>query len=438
MFFWLALVAHARTANAVAGAFDAAGMTGCTDNCRTLYDIVSGCLLTIFACVWVSIHPNVPKPPALAEPGPDTSIVARLRWKLVHGTHPFRARLKLMLVGVLAPELIVGLALRQNAMATRFSTLLGVSKTHGFFIGMGGLVSVDGDPLVTGEQVAGQHLVYFHSQKKPDMNHPTVAAIQAIPREVITDKSKGDVYSKALALSQSLWFILQCLVRLVQRLPLTQLEVATLAFTAVNFFTWVVWWDKPLDVAEPFVVVGNTVRVQQPVMRKRVSGPALMPFRRRFLRLLGFRQWWDGFDPQRMRAVPTFWFGWGYDTPPGLEHICLVRELLVACLFGAIHCAAWRAAFPSTAEMQIWRVTAKMLAVVPLVAICILQLGLDSWFIVGDNSWTVTQKIIQALLLLYLPSRLVTLVLPFAALRTVNPLVYVDVDWSVYIPHLGG
>ncbi|KAJ7219854.1 hypothetical protein C8J57DRAFT_1095103 [Mycena rebaudengoi] len=32
------------------------------NNCRKLFDIVWGCLVTIFACTWVSVHPNVPPP----------------------------------------------------------------------------------------------------------------------------------------------------------------------------------------------------------------------------------------------------------------------------------------------------------------------------------------------------------------------------------------
>ncbi|KAJ7848851.1 hypothetical protein B0H14DRAFT_2582815 [Mycena olivaceomarginata] len=31
-------------------------------NTRTLFGIVSGCLATVSACTWVSVHPNVPGP----------------------------------------------------------------------------------------------------------------------------------------------------------------------------------------------------------------------------------------------------------------------------------------------------------------------------------------------------------------------------------------
>src|ERR1700735_5042134 len=72
------------------------------NNCRQLFDVVWGCLATIFACTWVSVHPNVPRP--------GQSWLALL-WR----------RLKLMLIAVVAPELMVGFAARQFLAAQRLS-----------------------------------------------------------------------------------------------------------------------------------------------------------------------------------------------------------------------------------------------------------------------------------------------------------------------------
>jgi hypothetical protein len=72
-----------------------------TNNCRRLFDIIWGCLTTLFACTWVSVHPNVPPPNQGA-------FALLLR------------RLKMMLVAVIAPELMVGFAARQLWAARRF------------------------------------------------------------------------------------------------------------------------------------------------------------------------------------------------------------------------------------------------------------------------------------------------------------------------------
>ena len=66
----------------------------CPANDRSLWDILWSCLATIFACSWVSIHPNIP--------GPNES---QLRI--------FLRRLELMFWAVVGPEMIIGWAFRQ-------------------------------------------------------------------------------------------------------------------------------------------------------------------------------------------------------------------------------------------------------------------------------------------------------------------------------------
>ncbi|KAJ6584473.1 hypothetical protein B0H19DRAFT_906135, partial [Mycena capillaripes] len=185
---------------------------------RTLFSIISGCLATIFACTGVSVHPNVP-PPNQGQ--------LAFAWR----------RFRMMLVAVLAPELMAGSASRQFLAARWFSKEYGVSRTHGFFFAIGGFVSRRGHhPFVTRRQI----------EQYPEY----LAAIQSVKERDIEDKSKGDAMSKGVVFLQGLWFTTQCrrLARVHQHLPLTELEVATIAFQFVNIFIWLLWWCKPLDV----------------------------------------------------------------------------------------------------------------------------------------------------------------------------------------------
>jgi hypothetical protein len=75
-----------------------------------------------------------------------------------------------------------------------------------------------------------------------------------ITEDEILDKSKGDMLSKGLVVIQTGWFILQCIARRIEHLPLTELELVTLAFAALNFVTYGLWWNKPLNVQCPFRV----------------------------------------------------------------------------------------------------------------------------------------------------------------------------------------
>ncbi|KAJ7872767.1 hypothetical protein B0H14DRAFT_2344526, partial [Mycena olivaceomarginata] len=196
------------------------------ENCRTFFDIVWGCLGTIFACTWLAVHPNVPAP-------------GQTQLGLV-----FR-RLGMMLLAIIAPELIVFFAVRQYFFARAFSKKFGVSRTHGFFFAMGGFVSADGQYPIT---------TILAQLEDPVLGRQFLADIRAIDSEIIMDKSKGDALSKLVALLQSGWFILQCIARFQQHLPITELEVTTVAFAAVNVVIWILWFHKPLAVQFPIPI----------------------------------------------------------------------------------------------------------------------------------------------------------------------------------------
>ena len=70
----------------------------------------------------------------------------------------------------------------------------------------------------------------------------------------IKDKSKGDALSVTIFVAQTSWFVLQCLVRFVIGLGVTQLELATAALASLNVITQLLWWKKPLGVKVPIYV----------------------------------------------------------------------------------------------------------------------------------------------------------------------------------------
>jgi len=70
---------------------------------RSIWKIVSGCLLTIFACTWISVHPNLPDPS-------DT------RWKVL------LRRSGYMFWTLVTPELVVYWAMRQWVGAKAIET----------------------------------------------------------------------------------------------------------------------------------------------------------------------------------------------------------------------------------------------------------------------------------------------------------------------------
>ncbi|KAF8193841.1 hypothetical protein K438DRAFT_1934657 [Mycena galopus ATCC 62051] len=371
------------------------------NNCRQLFDIVWGCLATIFACTWVSVHPNVPPP--------DQSWLA-LFWR----------RLRMMLFGIIAPEIMAGFAIRQFLGVRRLSKEYGFSQTHGFFFIMGGFVSSIGNPVTTEKQLKDQNL-------GPQFQK----MIRHVNAEDIMDKSKGDALSKGIALAQGLWFIAQCAARVHQHLAVMELEVATLAFAVVNTFIWVLWWNKPLGVQRP-IVIGPP----QPAD----AVPIILPPSELFGTAIFGSDSVFNYDPLSSTSVPSFWslpledYG---EIPMGPMWF----TAFIGTLFGAIHCAAWNADFPSTTEMWMWRVFSPAIAAIPALITFLMSCN-DMRDDLFDGMMLYHLKleplsiVVYVGIPIYIAARLILIALPFAALRSLPPSAFMDVNWSRYIPHI--
>ena len=81
----------------------------CTDltHCRTIWNIVWSCLVTIFSCSWVAVHPNIPCPKTRKANG----WIERCIWNplLSFAEH----RLPLFICALLVPEYVLAWAIRQ-------------------------------------------------------------------------------------------------------------------------------------------------------------------------------------------------------------------------------------------------------------------------------------------------------------------------------------
>ncbi|KAF7316010.1 hypothetical protein MIND_00118400 [Mycena indigotica] len=380
------------------------------DDCRRLFDIVWGCLVTVFLCIWVSVHPNVPPPPP-DSPAKRARLQRWAKWYIIEANLPLLHRMKLLATALVAPELIIGFAGRQLAVARFFSRTHNISLTHGFFIVMGGFIDADGHPIVTQKQL---------------WQPGVAAAIRATSEATLEDKSKGDLFSKGIALCQGLWFILQCIARRAQRLPLTEIEVVTLAFATINALTWLLWLRKPLDVREPIRLPLST---GGPASQSLTGTPGGGSFNVDH----PVSNIYSQYDPLAATAVPTFWCT-TEDDEEVLGHVWIltfVAQMFCGALFGGIHFAAWSAVFPSLAEMWLWRGASLLVTALPLVLLLVF---------LSDGVLQCPASLFGLLTLagsgLYCVARVVLLVLPLATLRFQPAAAFEDVDWSVYIPHL--
>ncbi|KAF7310033.1 hypothetical protein MIND_00376300 [Mycena indigotica] len=405
--------------------FEARAVSQCTDinDCRRLFDIVWGCIVTIFACVWVSVHPNVP-PPGPVRPKRNARLWSWLKWYLLDIGGPFKRRLKLMVAALVAPEVIVGFAVRQLWMARFFA--------QGTSIDCFPTCHKLSSAYFSVRRFAHTWLFHRHGWITPDAD--ILAAIQAVPESTLADKSKGDMFSKGIALCQGLWFVAQCIARGNQHLPLSELEIATLAFAIINAFTWLLWWGKPLDVRDPVII--DPRRRHRQAASARPPKPKISRLNRLGMMLIGVYEESE-FAPTSAgtTAVPTFWCTARADIPERYQRICMASEFFCAAVFGAIHFIAWSNAFPTTGEKWLWRVSTLVITVLPVILLVVSFLDATLSVVEHVPHWYgIVFMAIGGVL--YPAGRLVLLVLPFTTLRTLPLKTFMDVAWSVYFPHL--
>jgi hypothetical protein len=298
-----------------------------------------------------------------------------------------------------------------------------ISKTHGFFLSMGGFVDSSGCPVTTRKQL-----------NDPGVGPECLAAIRSIDAEDIMDKSKGDVLSKGLALAQGLWFCVQYFARIHQHLAVTQLEVATVAFAVVNVFIWVLWWGKPLDVQRPIVVGPPKAEEVDLTCRARPKDlPGWIIFYWiKFLGVIGGNYNWNlegcTYDPLLSSSVPSFWASELGENEAEFA-LALLFECLVGIVFGAIHCAAWHTGFPTAEERWIWKSCSLSVTTIPILWLA-TSLKLFNFVAVLREMGTFLFPLI------YVLARISLLLIACTALRSLPPAAFTDVNWSVYIPHL--
>ena len=190
-----------------------------------------------------------------------------------------------------------------------------------------------------------------------------------LTEEEINDKGKSDWLAKSLVLLQTSWFVMQCIARAIEHLPVTHLEIVTLAYAAINFVIYIFWWNKPLNVSQPVRVFRKS---EPSAMQNQVVSRATQHSRawewtweeilnvleRIYVFIAG-----DGnVDLSGENREPRFWGNSTYNE----QTIADLIVLGVGVCFGAIHCISWDFLFPTHTELLMWRVLCITITAVPI------------------------------------------------------------------------
>lgn len=238
LFFWTLILQLGRaddpttSNNATSSASRLAGYVQ-DPNGRGTPSLLISCVLTLILCVWSALHLNVPS----RNHTPVSDLWLNTRW---------------IITGIYAPELVVFAAWRQWCSAKLLHKLVTEtlkdtnsikngscspsratewSMTHSFFACTGGFAfELEGLDTVDAEKGSeGQPPQRLTLTARGVALLAQYGHLPRVDQEDIDDKSKANNLAKATVIVQASWLLIQVIGRLAASLPVTLLEVNTVA-----------------------------------------------------------------------------------------------------------------------------------------------------------------------------------------------------------------
>ena len=276
---------------------------------------------------------------------------------------------------------------------------------------------------------------YFYSKNGP--RHPLSPkdVVELVRRghlvaptsDELANQSKGDALSKSVSILQALWFVMQCIARRIEHLPVTSLEVMTLAYTVMTVAMYIAWWDKPLNIS-------CAVRVPEEEIETKEADKYNSIWQRIGMYVIGAQD--DYVDLRECTRVPTFWAGKADNEITGsADGVALV----VAMVFGAVHCIAWFDESQSQFEQQLWRASAIAIITTPAALVLVLFFAslLNEGLSVSDEFVLIVIGFLWVLVAsIYAAARLALIAISFTSLSMLPVAAYQTVQWTTFVPHI--
>jgi hypothetical protein len=232
------------------------------------------------------------------------------------------------------------------------------------------------------------------------------------------------------------------MVRGFSNLPLSELEIVTLAYTITNAGIYVAWWDKPRNVDRPIrVYTSKSVdETREEMLRNRSPIDDQRNFMCSVLQFLSPGA--NGYSHFCCSAnVPTFYSG----RPKQGQDFWLSAFIAsaIGTVFGAILCIPWSYSFTSHAEQLLWRVSSVIMVAIPLVTFTLSKAVFS-----GEVGESLLHKIVLRIfviavpiglifcVLIYVVARVTMFVLAFKTLASLPAQALHTIPWTKWIPHI--
>lgn len=275
-------------------------------------------------------------------------------------------------------------------------------------------------------------MLHHHGERVPLLPSEIIALLddsnKALPFRLpfvderdIQDRNKTSGFAKFFSLVQGGWLVAQCIGRGVQHLPVSQLEIATVAFVACTFLASGFWWNKPLDVrmTTPIFYDGDLPDSFSCRNKGLVSREVL----------------------QRVKMTTRI-------IKRGSQKSMFFNIVLpffcFSTIFSVIHLIAWNFDFATPTELRMWRACGLTATLAPIVIAGSLQLA-SIWDpgVKTTKEEKISAPEFAALVVLcyfmalaaYFVARMVLLFQVFYCLRSMPFEIYKNAAWINYIPH---
>jgi hypothetical protein len=288
--------------------------------------------------------------------------------------------------------------------------------------------------------------------------------ITDITEQYILDRAESSSLSKALLVVQVGWFCTSCGSRLIQRLPLSLLEVSTAAHAFCTLLTYFIWWSKPINVAAPTIMREKEAREVHALLK--CSDKEY----RKALEMASKMAAGDSSTPAGTHCSEKIVLAANalqhlLPTPerppifsrPGNSHMLIPGSLGIggagsgwyeaitlavsSMLYGLIHFLAWDDQFPRSVERLLWRVSSCVVTcsgtagIVAGLSTAILQQIFDA-FGYGSIGAVLTAICMGMVPIAHVLASCFLIVESFRQLFFLDPAAYQLPSWSNYWPHL--
>ncbi|MCJ1479133.1 hypothetical protein MMC13_007817 [Lambiella insularis] len=457
---------------------------------RGTLDILWSSLYILFACTWSVQHLNVPDQKPTGIPG-----IWEAMSQMIHGkgTDPFKLALrwavadvwpktKWMIFTLLVPEFLVGKGLHDLQHARKLHKDLKAladkdrvewTLAHAYYVIMGGVVgrcqpttnlhnqrsNASRESQTVPQEDTTRNPVDTQAQGRlqnaPNQDIRLVMNLLQIAREQgflvrlpnisqaeIKAKSKFDAFAKTTAVWQVSWLTVQCAVRAHRQLPVTQLEIAVLAFSVCTIITYLLYWSKPQGVQTPHYI--DVLATVEQVVEAAGSDQYISSW-------FSERKYHRSTDRHKYRLstgrhIPNDYESSQGQGDPAIDLAIVLGLTCADTIFGALHCLAWNFHFPSPIEAVLWRVSAVTSTAFPLLCVAIsfvlVVLVVVTRIIRKRNDGKTSDRPMVFLFLTYpfaigyILARLYLTVEIFRSLFYLPPEAFVA-TWAAGVPHIG-